>query len=154
VLAAAGYSKGPFNLDAIVTQDGEPFIIEIGPRSGGNFIPSAILHQTGVDMIAAAVEGCLDDAFTLDTAKKRSDSFFASYMLHSHRAGTLRDIYVDPQFCGHIIEETLYLDRGASVVPFRTARDVIGNLLLSFASQAEMLGSIANFATHCRPEVE
>jgi biotin carboxylase len=154
ILAAVGYHKGPFNLDAIVTPGGEPFIIEIGPRSGGNFIPSAIRRQTGVDLVAAAVEGCLDRAFVLDTAKVRSDRLFASYMLHSRSGGTLRAIHVDPAFCANIVETNLYLRQGARVPPFRTARDVIGNLILSFASQSEMLDRIANFGTYCWPEVE
>jgi biotin carboxylase len=154
VLAAVGYRKGPFNLDAIITRDGEPFIIEIGPRCGGNFIPTAIRHQTGVDLIAAAVEGCLDPEFALDIAKARSDRFFACYMLHARLGGTLRGMHVDPAFRRHIVEEHLYLKPGAKVPPFRTAGDAIGNLILSFASHAEMLDGIANFGAYCWPEVE
>jgi len=154
ILVAAGYRKGPFNLDAIITCDGEPFIIEIGPRSGGNFIPTAIRHQTGVDLIAAAVEGCLDQGFTLDTTKARSERLFASYMLHSRSGGTFRDMHIDPAFAGHIVEENLYLKRGAKVRPFRTASDVIGNLILSFSSLPEMQDRIANFGPYCWPEVE
>ncbi len=154
ILAAVGYDKGPFNLDAIITRGGEPFIIEIGPRSGGNFIPAAIRRQTGVDLVAAAVEGCLDRAFVLDTTRVRSDRVFASYMLHSRSGGTYRAMHVDPALCPNIVETNLYLKQGARVPPFRTARDVIGNLILSFASQAEMLDRVANFGAYCWPEVE
>lgn len=154
VLAAAGYARGPFNLDAIITPAGEPFIIEIGPRSGGNFIPSAIRYQTGVDTVAAAIEGSLDASYALNTAKNRSDKFFASYMLHSRHAGRLRGIHIDPGFRSHIVEETPYLRPGDRVVPFRTARDVVGNVLLSFDTRAQMLDAIANFDAYCRPEIE
>jgi hypothetical protein len=154
ILAAAGYCKGPFNLDAIIARDGEPFIIEIGPRCGGNFIPTAIRCQTGVDLIAAVVEGCLDRTFVLDTVKVRSERSFACYMLHSRSGGTFRDMHVEPAFCPHIVEKNLYLKRGARVPPFRTASDVIGNLILSFASQTEMQDRIANFGAYCWPEVE
>lgn len=154
ILAAAGYHKGPFNLDATMTHDGEPFIIEIGPRCGGNFIPTAIRRQTGVDLVAAVVEGCLDRAFVLDTARARSDRHFACYMLHSRSGGTFRELHVDPAFCAHIVERNLYLAPGARVAPFRTASDVIGNLILSFASPAEMAEGIANFGAYCWPEVE
>jgi biotin carboxylase len=154
ILAAAGYRKGPFNLDAIITRDGAPFIIEIGPRCGGNFIPTAIRCQTDVDLIAAVVEGCLDRAFVLDTEKVRSRRCFACYMLHSRSGGTFRGMHVDPSFCPHIVEENVYLPRGARVPPFRTASDVIGNLILAFASQTEMQDKIANFGAYCWPEVE
>jgi len=154
ILAAAGYRKGPFNLDAIITRDGQPFIIEIGPRCGGNFIPTAIRRQTGVDLIAATVEGCLDQAFVLETAKARSERSFACYMLHSRSGGIFRGVHLDPAFCPHIVEKNLYLKRGARVPPFRTAGDVIGNLILSFASQTEMLDRIANFGAYCWLEVE
>jgi biotin carboxylase len=154
VLAAAGYHQGPFNLDAIITPRGEPFIIEIGPRSGGNFIPTAIRRRTGVDLVAAVVDGCLDRGFLLDTARERSERFFACYMLHSRSGGIFRDLHVDPGLAPHIVEEHLYLKPGMRVLPFRTARDVIGNLILSFASQREMLERIGNFEASCWPEVE
>lgn len=154
MLTAAGYHKGAFNLDALITCDGEPFIIEIGPRCGGNFIPTAIRLQTGVDLIAAIVEGCLDREFVLDTAKARSERSFAGYMLHSRSGGTFRNVHVQPAFSAHVVERNLYLEPGARVAPFRTASDVIGNLILSFASQAEMLDKIANFGAYCWAEVE
>jgi hypothetical protein len=154
ILAAAGYHRGPFNLDAIITHDGQPFVIEVGPRCGGNFIPTAIRRQTGVDLVAAVVEGCLDPAFVLDTAKVRSARSFACYMLHSRSGGTFRRMHVDPAFCARIVERNLYLSPGARVAPFRTASDVIGNLILSFASRAEMAEGIANFGAYCWPEVE
>lgn len=154
ILAAAGYHRGPFNLDAIITRDGEPFIIEIGPRCGGNFIPTAIRRQTGVDLVAAVVEGCLDPSFMLNPSRKQVDRWFACYMLHSRSGGTFRGILVDPSFRGQIVEKNLYLAPGARVTPFRTASDVIGNLILSFASQAEMAEGIANIGSYCWPEVE
>ena len=63
-------------------------------------------------------------------------------------------MHVDPSFCPHIVEENVYLPRGARVPPFRTASDVIGNLILAFASQTEMQDKIANFGAYCWPEVE
>jgi hypothetical protein len=75
-------------------------------------------------------------------------------MLHSRSGGTFRAMHVDPAFCQHIVEEHLYLKPGAKVPPFRTASDVIGNLILSFASQLEMLDRVANFGAYCWPEVE
>jgi biotin carboxylase len=154
VLVAAGYHRGPFNLDAIITPGGEPFIIEIGPRCGGNLIPTAIRRQTGVDLIAAVVEGALDANFMLDTRKVPSGRMFASYMLHSRSGGTFRDVHFDARFHEHVVEKTLYLEEGARVPPFRTARDVIGNLIFSFSSRAEMLNVVDNLGEHCRPVVE
>lgn len=154
ILAAAGYVRGPFNLDAIITHERQPFVVEIGPRCGGNFIPTAIRRRTGVDLVAAVVEGCLDPTFVLDRSRKHHDRWCACYMLHSRSGGTFRRMHVDPSFSGRIVERNLYLAPGARVAPFRTAGDVIGNLILSFASRAEMADSIANFGSYCWPEVE
>jgi biotin carboxylase len=154
ILARTGYEKGPFNVDAFITCDGQPFIIEIGPRCGGNFIPSAIRHQTGVDLIAAVVEGCLDREYVLDLAKSRSQRCFACYMLHSRRGGIFRGTYVDPSFRENIVDENLYIEPGAKVPPFKTAGDVVGNLILSFASRAEMIDKVANLGAYYSPDVE
>jgi biotin carboxylase len=154
ILVAAGYDRGPFNLDAMVTRDGEPFVIEIGPRCGGNFIPTAIRCRTGVDLVAAAVEGCLDADFVPDVRRASDAVAVASYMLHDRAGGTFRSLHVDPGIRGQILEQTLFLEPGDEVPPFRTARDTVGNLILSFASAAQMSETIANFDAYCRLELQ
>ena len=38
----SGFKNGAVNIEARITQNGDIYIMEIGPRSGGNFVPQII----------------------------------------------------------------------------------------------------------------
>ncbi len=138
ILCAAGYQRGVFNLDVIVTKDNTPFVIEIGPRSGGNFIPTAIKLHTGVDLIAAAVESAIDSAYQLPNASSSTTPPIACYMLHSQQAGIYEGVTLSPEIKQHIEHYTPYIAKGATVQPFHSGNFAIGNLVMRFNSPETM----------------
>lgn len=150
VLIACGFRRGPFNVDALITKDLEPFIIEIGPRNGGNFIPTAIGLHRNVDLIEATVESALSWSFTLNTRKKKSDKFYACYMIHSRSAGILDGIKFHRAIRNHIVQYNPYLAKGSEVRPFWKASDAIGNLVLCYDSMDDMLSKMTNPHQYCR----
>ena len=75
VLQLSGFSRGPFNFDLIITKDNKVFILEIGPRPGGNFIPTVIKKQTGVDMIGAEVEASINKEFKFKPKQRKIINF-------------------------------------------------------------------------------
>lgn len=54
----AGYKSGPFNIDAILTNDGW-FIIELAPRLGGNSLFQAIEYSFGLNLFQSTLP-CAD----------------------------------------------------------------------------------------------
>ena len=150
VLQAAGFRQGPFNVDALITTSGEPWIIEIGPRSGGNFIPRAIHLHTNIDVTAASVELCLDSAFRLDTSRPRPSSCHACYMIHSRASGVLHSVEYANALSSNIVEEHPYLRPGEKVEPFHRANAAIGNVILQFGSVAEMDQKMSNIHSLCK----
>ncbi len=81
ILLRTGYEDGPFNLDVRIQPNGMPFVIEIGPRAGGNFIPEAIKHHSGYPMTAWTVELALGQPFDLDPSQReKCHPFVASFM--------------------------------------------------------------------------
>ena len=132
-----------------IKEDGEPFIIEIGPRNGGNYIPKAIFLNTNTDMTAATVESCLSWNFRLTTNTTRSDKFYACYMIHSREPGVLHDIHFDKKILGNIFEYNPYVTIGSEVKPFYKASEAIGSLILCFDSIEEMLNKINYMHHYC-----
>jgi biotin carboxylase len=138
-LLAAGYRHGVFNVDALITSNNRPFILEIGPRSGGNFIPVAIYHHTGVNLVEAAVELALDPSAKVSTEKHRGDRYHACYMLHSKRTGVLDKLELNLKICeGKVIDFTPYAQSGDYVKPFTQANFALGNVVVEFPSFAKM----------------
>ncbi|MBK9925973.1 MAG: ATP-grasp domain-containing protein [Anaerolineales bacterium] len=154
IIRASGFRRGPFNFDVLITPSGEPFIIEIGPRSGGNFIPRAIHLNTGVNVVAAAVETCLNWDYQFPEIPTRQDKFYACYMIHSRKSGMLKKVAFSDEIVKNIFEVNMYLDAGSPIHPFHKANSAIGNIILQFDAFDEMQEKMKNMQQYCFPELE
>lgn len=137
-LKKVGYYRGPFNLDAWISDEGGVFINEIGPRSGGNFIPVVIKLNTGVDLVGAAVDSAVDPYFSLVTDRKPRGPFFASYMIHSLSAGIFQGINLSGKIKERILASCWYIPLGSKVEPFWAASQAIGNMIFRFEDEHKM----------------
>jgi len=149
ILRATGYRQGPVNLDVLITASGEPFVIEIGPRAGGNFIPTAISLRTGTDLVAAAVECCLDPGFRLPRHPESPEGYVACYMVHSRTGGIFQGLRLSQELRRHLVATNLYLEPGGRVGPFLKASEAVGNLILRFDSSTQMHQMIRDMPAHC-----
>jgi biotin carboxylase len=139
VLADAGLRQGPINFDLMFADTGEVFVIEIGPRNGGNRMPEAVLESTGVDTIAATVEAALGRPVVLQAGPTR---FRATYSIHSRRDGVLASIAYHPALRPHILDERLFVAPGEAVSAFTMGNRMLGNLLLAFDDYDHMLAML------------
>jgi len=146
ILQSAGFFSGPFNFDALIKEDGVPFVIELGPRSGGNYIPTALSLKNEIDLVGAAVELCLDPDYCVPETRPRNESYYACYMLHSRVPGTLKGITFSPELKEQIVAFHPYLKVGDPVLRFNQASHAIGNLVLKFSSPEQMRLAIARFS--------
>jgi biotin carboxylase len=154
ILRASGFLRGAFNLDVLITESGEPFVIEIGPRSGGNFIPRAILLNTGVDTTAAAVDACLNWDYKFSAVPSRKREHFACFMVHSRESGILRNVNFSQQISKNVFECNWYLKPGEQVYPFHKANNAIGNVVFRFDSFDEMQTKMSNIIQHCDVQLD
>ncbi|MEZ4884802.1 MAG: ATP-grasp domain-containing protein [Chitinophagales bacterium] len=139
ILQRVGYDQGPFNLDVLITKAGEIFVNEIGPRCGGNYIPILIQLRYGVDLVAAAVEGCLTANYKLSIPKFFSPKYhYASYMIHSLQSGDLKGIQLDNSLKDKIHAHHPYIGKTDKISAFHQAGAAIGNLIFRFDSEREM----------------
>lgn len=139
ILLKAGYFQGPFNLDVLITKEGEVFVNEIGPRCGGNYIPMLIQLTYGVNLVAAAVEGCLNVQYQLTSPRFFSpEGYYASYMLHSLESGTLKAIQLDNSLKDKIHAHHPYVDKTHKVSAFYQSGAALGNIVFRFDTYKEM----------------
>ncbi len=141
MLVRADFGTGAFNLDLIIDENGEPFVIEIGPRNGGNFIPQVIAAWTGVDLTEASVRAAVDPNYRLPSTG-REVGFFASYMLHRMQPATFEKLQLHDLLAPNVMRQLVYAQRGDPIAPFTDGGCVFGNLLLRFDDQASMMTTI------------
>ncbi len=71
-IKALGVNCGSVNMDMLITEDGEVYIIDIGARMGGNMIgPCVIPYGIGVDYMGAMIQNAVGDPidFTVEEHK-------------------------------------------------------------------------------------
>ena len=144
-----GMRHGAFNFDLFFTVSGEIFVVEIGPRNGGNRMPDVVKLAYGVDLIAATVESALGHPVDL---QGHTPAYCATYSVHAKRDGRLKRVHYDPALEPHITDWQQYIVCGEPVKRFRMGSQMIGNLMLEFASAKEMLATMARMDELVRVE--
>lgn len=135
VLCRIGFWKGAFNLDVIIDESGEPFIIELGPRSGGNFIPEAIRLRTNVDMTRSMVELAANPEHKLDISMCSINyPVITCYMVHGFKQMTFERMEIKEELKQHVLQVNPYIASGTTLDSFRNSSHVAANIIFKFDS--------------------
>lgn len=123
------YPRGPLNLDLVVTPEGEPYIIELGLRTGGNGLDALVRHCYGVDPIRAAVAAAVGRPIELTPHEPRPVRWQA---LAADRAGELVSISGAARAARipEVAELVVAAEPGQRVRPYLDVSDKLGWVLL------------------------
>lgn len=132
----SGLRNLSFNLEVMIDKEERIYLMEIGPRNGGNCIPEVIEQYSDVNMVALAVEAAMGNRVAV--APRYNDDFHAYYALHSEHEGIYRGYKVSDEFVGKITKEYIFLANGAEIGKFTGSNQTIGILLLRFATREDM----------------
>lgn len=136
--------QGAFNFDIRIDKQENVYLMEVGPRNGGNFIPQVIKYATGIDMI----EYTIKSAMGLEINKlsmKKPVGYWSYYAIHSSKQGRLKKIEIsDGALKDNIVETHLNYKIGDNVPAFRGSNGCIGILIMKFKTMEEMLDMMDN----------
>lgn len=150
-LTLSGFKNGAINIEIRVSKTGEIFIMEIGPRSGGNFVPQTINYASGFDMVKATLDIYDDKIFQKISSTRRNAAY---YVLHTDEDGILKGIVIKDKLKHFIKEFHQYLQPGETVKSFQGANAAIGVLLLLFKSREEMDFYITNMSQYIQLQID
>lgn len=129
---------GAFNLEIMFDDKDRVFVIEMGPRNGGNMIPDLLRLITGADMVSATIETALGN-MEFDVQANSNKYSFASYNLHSSQNGIFKGINFHKDIEKNIIKKVFYKRVDDYVQYFDSANKSIGILFLKFIDVDNML---------------
>ena len=129
--------SGALNLEIMYDKHGKLYIIEIGPRNGGNLIPDFLKMIHGIDMIRATVEVALGND-VLDLKIHPNDGYYATYVLQTPKQGILANITFDDRIKNNITNQVLYKVIGEEVGVFNGSNKAIGIIFLEFCDAKDM----------------
>lgn len=133
-----GYKNGAVNLDFMFDENGEVWIIELGPRNGGNLITDAIKEACGTDLAEYTVKAALGEDIS-DLCDKKMERFIASYIWHAKKDGVYSDIRYSEEFARHILRSDMFVKPGDRIYRFENGSFGLGAALLQFDSMEQML---------------
>lgn len=128
---------GAINLDFIVTKEGEVYIIEIGPRNGGNLITDAIRAASDVDLAKYTIMAALGEDIA-EIQEKDIHTYVASYIVHALEDGKFDSLYISDEIKDDIILSEIFVNNGDEVTHFKNGAFGIGAMLIKFNSIREM----------------
>ena len=135
--------SGAYNFDIRVGKNKKVYLMEIGPRNGGNMIPQVIKYATGVDLLDYTLKAAMGESCN-DLELVAAKGYYAYYAIHSSCSGILENISIDNEIKHNILEQHLTCSIGDFVSSFTGSNGTIGILLMKFNSMKDMLFKLEN----------
>ncbi len=135
------------NIEVMLDSFNKIYLMELGPRNGGNFMPQIINYATGVDMVRATIDVSVGEKYN-EPEPIYTNNSYAYYAIHSEVDGVLESIEISEQITDFIIEKHIYMKDGEQVVKFNGSNATLGIILFKFTSYekgVEILNDISNY---------
>ena len=130
--------NGAINLDFMFDEEGKIFVIELGPRNGGNLITDAIKACTGVDLAEYTVKAAVGDDVS-DLKDGTWNRYVSSYIWHSELSGIYENIEMSDELKNRIIKSDMFVKSGDEINRYVNGGYGIGAALIEYESEKQML---------------
>lgn len=144
-----GMRFGAINMDFIIDAKGDVYIIEIGPRNGGNLITDVIKQASGVDLAKCTIQAALGLDLGTDLTKP-IQTYVSSYIVHSLKNGIYKGIEIDDDIRSDILLFKDLTSLGDKVQRFDNATHGTGAMLIKHDSIKQMVERMDNMENHIR----
>ena len=130
VVQAVSYLDGPINIEARIGSDDKAYIIEIGPRNGGNFVPIIQQRLSGFDFTKAVI----DIALGKQAVSTNLEPFTAGayYILHAKKEGKFFGVEINNNLEKYLFFKEIFKEEGDQIKPYTGSNQTIGVLLFDF----------------------
>lgn len=132
-----GMTMGAYNIEYIFDNAGRFYLLEVGPRNGGNLITDTIKCGTGIDLakytlMAAVGESCAQ------LRQKPFETCVSSYIVHAMEDGVYKDLWISDEIKDDILRLDMFVKPGEQVRKFDNASYGIGAAIIRFDNQEQM----------------
>lgn len=128
---------GCMNFDGLVSQ-GKVYIIDVGLRNGGNYVPEVIQLSTGFDLTAASIHSALGLPYPVAGVKSATAVPVASYLVGSRFHGLFKGVEIDPVLQPYVVEHRPYRQPGEEIQPYTRSDMAAGILFLKFPTMEKL----------------
>lgn len=130
--------NGAINLDFMFDKSGRIFIIELGPRNGGNLITDAIKLSTGVDLAEYTIKAAMGESLS-DLREEKWSKYVSSYIWHSERTGVYQNIEISDELESRIRKSDMFVKEGDEIGKYINGGYGLGAALLEYENKEQMI---------------
>lgn len=141
-----GIKNGAMNVELIVDKKERVFLIDVGPRSGGNMIPDLLSDIFGANIPEMSVKVAMGEK--VECIVKSPKQYYATYNLHSNQNGIYKNIDFDEELEKYIYRKSLYKKSGDVVEYFDNAAKCLGIVFMRFSDKEKMDMILNNINKH------
>lgn len=156
LITALNMKTGAYNIEVIVDENDEIYILELGPRNGGSYIPQLIQYATGVDLVKYTILGALGmDCSDLETLSYSIDGCWSNYMILSKQDGFFKGIWFDKDFKqNNLYDVYCTANPGECVHAYRNTEHSLGTILFRADTVGQMLEITENMEKYYQVVLE
>lgn len=154
LISSLGMKSTAYNVEAIVDEQDNIYILELGARSGGSLIPQITECATGVNMVTYVIKAAMGEDCS-DLKMQPAKGCWSNYMVHADETGKYAGIWFDEEFKqNNLVEYVTDVKVGDNVHKFRDAQDAVGTLILKYDNTEQMFVMIENMDKYVKVQVE
>lgn len=147
-----GLQDGGINAEVRIAEDGGPYVIEIGPRTGGNYVPQLMELATGYDEMTNSLRQAMGER--IERPSPADPVFCFQYIVGSDADGKFKELFVDSYMQPKVVKKYVHKKRGEAVSDYANSSGVVGVVLLRFNESREMEEDIKNIKKHIKVLLE
>ena len=154
LITALGMKTSAYNIEVILDKDDNVYVLELGPRNGGSYIPQLIQYATGVDMVEYTIKaaGGLDCS---DLKMAETKGFWSNYMILSKKSGKFKELWFDEKFREkNLLDVYCTCQSGQAVFAYQNTAHSLGTILFKADSLEEMVELTSNIGEYYRVVIE
>jgi len=159
-IRATGLDNCAVNLDILITERNEVYVIEIAGRCGATGIPEVISGFLGIDYYTLILRNALGESISVTPSRMMPT---ASVLMHSKSTGTLRSVEYDFEgvhYCNtdSSVSPTGFVQldfaSGTKIHAFENGTHRIGQAICSAETLEDVLKRVTSFQNSIRVSVE
>lgn len=133
---------GAYNIEVIMDQNDNVFILELGARNGGSLIPQITQYATGVDMVEYTIKAALGEDCS-DLHMVEPIGYWSNYMVHSRETGIFEKVEIADELKENYVEFQSDFKEGDQVYAFENSGHALGTMVFKYETEEEMFEKIS-----------
>ncbi len=143
-----------YNIEVILDKNDNPYVLELGPRNGGSYIPQLIQYATGVDLIDYTIRGALGESCE-DLKMEPTKGVWSNYMILSKQTGIFKELHFDETFKqNNLLDVYCTANVGDEVHAYQNTTHSLGTILFKADTVEEMIEITNNIEKYYQVIVE